>query len=207
MVRHSSAATAAPASAHKFGPTASRRPRRDLNFLRGCSVLNTPLVAITGPSLPIGRTLCKHVVPLGRSAMRFQIPNDLLVHLRARRANRDPDAIEAEHDAFLLFPGMGCPLYLTTDGRILKDGREWEGTEVREGDDNDAVAALVIGAENWNMRDLLKLLPPPPESSAACTLCGGSRWWHFKDYFGKPSKILCSTCGGRGWLTSSTPAA
>ena len=129
--------------------------------------------------------------------MRLVIPPPLLVRLREQRAARGADDVEQTHDAFLMHPGMGPALYLTTDGKVLSDSRDWDqSAEIREGSEDDAVAALVIGAENWSLPELLELLPQPAKS-ASCQVCSGTRWFHFKDYFGKPAKILCPEC--RGW--------
>jgi hypothetical protein len=138
--------------------------------------------------------------------MRFAIPQTLLVALQDRRPRSAADNIELAEEAFLLFPGMGAPLYLTSDGRVLRDGREWdEASAIVEGTDDDAVAAIVIGAEDLNLPELLALLPPAPLNAVPCSRCGGSRWWNFKDYYGKPAKIICPECRGRSWLTASDP--
>src|ERR1051326_3399568 len=109
--------------------------------------------------------------------MRFVIPEDLLICLRQRQQARPKDETEVREDAFLLHPGMGPALYLTSDGRILKDARDWDETaKIEEGSDNDAVAAIVIGAENWKLQELLGLLPKSPLTSSPCPQCSGSRW-------------------------------
>jgi len=135
--------------------------------------------------------------------MHFEIPGNLLDSLRQRRESRPADEIETREDAFLLHPGLGPALYLTSDGRILRDGREWGDISIVEGTDDDAVAAIVIGAENWSLPELLKLLPTPPCNAVSCSQCEGSRWWSIKDYYGKHAKVICPACGGYSWLSSN----
>lgn len=132
--------------------------------------------------------------------MRFAIPPELLRKLRDRFATRQRRDIELNEDAFLLFPGMGPALYLTSDGRVLKDRRDWdESLPIEEGSDDDAVAALVIGAEDLDLPELLELIPAPLPSAQSCTRCGGSRWFTFKDHFGKTARVICPDCAGRGY--------
>ena len=136
--------------------------------------------------------------------MKFTISPTLLQKLQDRTAGREKTDIELSHDAFLLFPGMGPALFLTSDGRVFKDSRDWdESIPIEEGSDDDAVAALVIGAENLDLPDLLELLPKPTPGSIPCSLCKGTRWFSFNDYYGKPAKILCSECRGRGYTAST----
>src|SRR5436190_641542 len=138
--------------------------------------------------------------------MRFSISPELLKKLNDRTASREKDALEITENAFLLFPGMGPALYLTSDGRILRDGREWdESSSIEEGTDDDAVAALVIGADNLDLPDLIRLLPQPSVGASPCTGCGGSRWFAFKDYFGKAARVICSECRGRGYMSPASP--
>jgi hypothetical protein len=138
--------------------------------------------------------------------MRFSIPPDVLRRLRGRTATRAKDEVETAEDGFLLHPGMGPALYLTSDGRVLKDNRDWdESCAIEEGTDDDAVAALVIGAENLDLHDLIDLLPPPPANSRPCNCCAGSHWYAFKDYFGRPARIVCPECRGRGYISSHNP--
>ena len=139
--------------------------------------------------------------------MRFSIPPDLLRKLRERTASRTKNDVELAEDAFLLHPGMGPALYLTFDGRILKDSRDWdESAAIEEGTEDDAVAALVIGAENMNLRELIDLLPKKSPNTQTCVRCSGSRWFAFKDYFGRPARIICPECRGRGYTSSVRPA-
>lgn len=56
-------------------------------------------------------------------------------------------AIEDEHDAFLLDPGMGPMTYLTSDGRVLWDNRTWDGDDISEVSGDDAMATIVVGAK------------------------------------------------------------
>jgi hypothetical protein len=134
--------------------------------------------------------------------MRFAIPQNTLARLRTEsRMRTTHDEVTAAHDAYLLDPGMGPAAYLTTDGRVLIDGRHWDETDVREATDDEAIAAIVVGAKKTGINELIDLLPSPPQQSTACELCGGSRWITAgKDVLtGEPGRIICYECSGRGW--------
>src|SRR5579862_9313937 len=72
------------------------------------------------------------------------------------------DEVEGGQDAFLLDPGMGPMLYLTADGRVLVDGRSWDGEGPREASDEEAIGALVVGAKKTGIDALLELIPRRP---------------------------------------------
>lgn len=107
------------------------------------------------------------------------------------------DEIEVQHDAFLLYPGMGPMLYLTADGRILQDSRGWDGDSVVEVFGYDANAALLLGAKITGIRELLNLLPPPPPGAAVCTKCNGTRM--AAQIEGSSHEFPCIACEARGW--------
>jgi len=112
--------------------------------------------------------------------------------------DRLQEEVENEHDAFLLEPGMGPMLYLTADGRVLTDGRSWDGAPLRAATDSEAIAALVIGADKTGVRELLELLPPCPSDGVQCPMCAGRRRaTPIPGMEGPP--IICLLCGGRGW--------
>jgi hypothetical protein len=121
-------------------------------------------------------------------------------HMTARHVRtlqRLQDEVESSHDAFLLDPGMGPMTYLTADGRILVDARTWEGDAITEATEDEAIGALVIGAEKTGLLALLALLPPAPVEAATCPRCKGSR----RAALGPLPNLLCLVCGGRGWAT------
>jgi hypothetical protein len=135
--------------------------------------------------------------------MRFEVPANVIDALRARRAQRRwHDGVEDQHDAFVLDPGMGPALYLTTDGRVLVDGSAWDDSPVREATDDEAVAALVVGAKKTGIAALIDLLPSPPTEARDCATCGGARWSRLPvdSTDGQPIVQVCSECSGRGWV-------
>ncbi len=133
------------------------------------------------------------------SSKYFDIPPTLLEQLRARRAARShPDAIEDEHDAFLLDPGLGPSTYLTADGRILWDDAMW-GVEAGLG---PAYAAILVGARKTGIADLRQLLPVRPSGARNCPECAGTGLLgrgEWKDVNGRPMSVGCPGCWGMGW--------
>lgn len=109
--------------------------------------------------------------------------------------------VEDEHDAFLLDPGTGPMAYLTADGRVLIDGRSWDGTAIREATDDEAIGALVSGATKTGLAELLTLLPACPADGSTCTLCHGAR--RAQPYPGVGPELVCLLCRGRGWVTEA----
>jgi hypothetical protein len=107
--------------------------------------------------------------------------------------------IEETHDAFLIYPGMGPMIYITADGRVLKDPRSWDGEgELHEVTDAEAIGALVIGAKNTGITALLELIPCQPPDGQTCTTCDGRRWEELPP--GSGHEMVCSLCNGRGWI-------
>ena len=108
------------------------------------------------------------------------------------------DEIEEIEDAFLLDPGMGPMVYLTSDGRILEDSRGWDGDEIVEITGDRANAALVVGAKKTGIADLLGLIEPPPVGSKVCARCKGTRMAEPVEGYGH--EFPCDACGSRGWI-------
>ena len=109
--------------------------------------------------------------------------------------------VEDEHDAFLLDPGSGPMAYLTADGRVLVDGRSWDGSALREATDDEAIGALVSGAAKTGLLGLLALVPACPADGSACPLCHGAL--HAQPYPGIGPELVCLLCHGRGWVTDA----
>jgi len=127
---------------------------------------------------------------------RFTVSPSLRAMLEARRRDGG-DEVERESDAFLLDPGLGPASYLTGDGRVLIDGRDWDGDAIREATDDEATTAIVVGAKKTGVAELLALLPPRPSGAVPCATCSGGRW--AKVHPSADLTIVCPTCGGRGW--------
>jgi hypothetical protein len=142
--------------------------------------------------------------------MRFTIPDSLWAALSAHREERQrqrrdailpdmdtlQDQVEADHDAVLLDPGMGPMTYITRDGRVLLDMRTWDGDSIVEATDDEAIAALLAGAEKTPVVALLDLLPERPPDAHECPMCSGTRYFAFREL-----QLLCMLCSGRGWAT------
>lgn len=100
----------------------------------------------------------------------------------------------AEHDAFLLDPGMGPMTYLLSDGRVLRDDRTWGGGGIAIEESWDAaISAIVCGAHKSGIADLLSLIPRIPDGSP-CPTCEGTRW----AVIPPDVRIVCPLCHGRG---------
>lgn len=69
------------------------------------------------------------------------------------------DEVESRFAGFLLDPGMGPMTYLTADGRVLLDMRTWDGDDVVEADDDEAILALVVGAPGLRVTRAVHVVP------------------------------------------------
>jgi len=119
----------------------------------------------------------------------------LLAKLRANRARRNLDEVEREHDAFLLDPGLGPAVYLTSEGRLLADNTAFFGDTIEElTKDEDVIPYLVVGARKTGVVELLELVPPAPADAVVCPMCEGSRYWQV-------IRMVCLLCRGRSWAT------
>jgi hypothetical protein len=150
--------------------------------------------------------------------MRFEIPAPLLAALRAMQSRRGyADDITQREDAFLLDPGFGPACYITADGRMLRDYREWVEAcgprpewepPVREATADEAVSMLVVGAKKTGLAGLLDLIPPRSPTAVICPGCVGERWRMIGGVIvatGQPGRIVCGSCGGRGWIEPPGP--
>ncbi len=79
--------------------------------------------------------------------MRYLLSDALLAQLRTAGRRLPADATVSDQETFLLDPGLGPVLYLTADGRVLRDGRGWDDEPVREATPDEATIALVLGAD------------------------------------------------------------
>lgn len=140
------------------------------------------------------------------SPVRFELSAPLLAALRARQAtliDQPDEQVRRYGEAFLLYPGLGPEIYLLADGRVILDERAFFGTEVHEASADEAVAAIVVGAEKTGIAGLLELIPSAPSDAVRCRRCAGSRWWGIGLH--GIAKVICPGCLGRGW-TARAPS-
>lgn len=123
--------------------------------------------------------------------------------LQRRRERCAGDDITARYDAFMLDPGLGPPVYLSSDGRIIWDDdiRGVVGTR------GEAFSALAAGCKRTGVVELLELIPPRPVASADCSECAAAGWFDFhgrlKDTSGTAFSVVCMKCAGLGWTAPS----
>jgi len=133
----------------------------------------------------------------------FQLSSVLLADLREYRNVNGTDALMATRDAFLLDPGLGPSVYLSSDGQIIWDDDGWgiQGTR------REALAAIRAGAKRTGILGLQGLLPSRGDASRACPDCDATGWFdnhgQLADVHGHPFSVVCSTCAGLGWIDPS----
>ncbi len=135
------------------------------------------------------------------SVRLFELKPSLLALLREHRQRRnDGDPIAERYDAFLLDPGLGPAVFLSSDGRIIWDDDGW-GVRVNRG---EAFTSILAGVKKTGIAELRTLLPPRPAESADCAECAATGWRTFGDEAqGKVMSFLCDKCGGLGWTAPS----
>lgn len=103
----------------------------------------------------------------------------------------------------MLDGGLGPPVYLSSDGRIIWDDDGWGVVGTRA----EALASIVVGAKKIGIRDLLNLLPSRPTSSLDCPECSGSGWFdaygQLRNTSGQLFSVVCMKCAGLGWTAPS----
>lgn len=118
-----------------------------------------------------------------------------------RRAAELQREVEDANDAFLIEESMGPMFFLTAEGRVLVDGRAWDGEGLREATDSEAIGTLTLAAKSTNVDALLDLIPKAPNNATECPVCGGTRW--AEPVPGFRHKMVCVLCVGRGWVTKA----
>jgi hypothetical protein len=74
--------------------------------------------------------------------MAFVISEPLLADLRAWRAGcAVRNHVEDDYDAYCLDGGLGPGWYMTSDGRVLRDGSGWDDEPLREATEAEAFRA------------------------------------------------------------------
>jgi len=137
------------------------------------------------------------------STKLFQLPERLLEALRVRRDRFGSDDLAQAYDAFLLDPGLGPPVYLTSDGRIVWDDDIWDVVGTRA----DAFAAVAAGIQKTGLSELRQLLPSRPTLSTDCPDCSATGRFdaqgQLKDLEGRSFTVVCMKCAGLGWTAPS----
>jgi hypothetical protein len=133
----------------------------------------------------------------------FEPSAQLLAALREQRRLRGTDGIMERHDAFMLDPGLGPPVYLSSDGRVIWDDDGWGVVGTRA----DALSSILAGVKRTGILELLSLLPPRPAVSVNCPECSASGWFdahgQLRDVSGHPYSVVCMNCAGLGWTAPS----
>lgn len=133
----------------------------------------------------------------------FEIPESLVPKLRELQA-RDQQVKElVDEDVVEMFPGLGDPMYLTFDGRIIILDMMGELPPREAATLLEATSPIVIAARNRKCPELLDLLPKRGEGDLACSLCSTTGWF-------RPNleiEIVCYECGGLGWKAIETELA
>ncbi|XXX81274.1 hypothetical protein WMF30_21170 [Sorangium sp. So ce134] len=167
---------------------ARRLEQRQLRAAR--SAAGAPREQMGGNFIDFIRHLFSGAFPVDQAARQY-----------VAAMNSWQDEVEDKYDAFLLDPGMGPMAYLTSDGRVLEDLRGWDGDEVVEVGGWRAHSALVVGARNTGIVELLELIPQPPPGSSVCSKCNGKRVAEPVPGFG--IEFPCNECDARGWIDAA----
>ena len=123
--------------------------------------------------------------------------------LRAHRDVRGHDDLTRTYDAFMLDPGLGPPVYLTTDGRVVWDDDIWGVTGTRA----EALASTFAGIQKTGIGRLRDLLPARLSDAVDCANCRATGRFdadgNMVDVHGRHFSVICMTCAGVGWLSPS----
>lgn len=132
----------------------------------------------------------------------FDIPQNLIHQLKELQKNDSNYQIVKSEDAVVMFYGMGDPLYLTLDGRVIIEECFMEEKGPREAENLvEAAMAVVVGAKIRNLPELLSILPDRPIDAFDCDNCEKSGWFRPGGVLGP---FVCGDCGGLGWKLKET---
>ena len=107
----------------------------------------------------------------------FEIPENLIPRLKELQKQHENDEIIRTENAAVMFGGMGDPMYLTLDGRVIIYECFMEEKGPREAKTLvEAAMAVVIGAKVRNFPELLSILPARPLNAVDCRNCGKTGW-------------------------------
>jgi hypothetical protein len=128
----------------------------------------------------------------------FDIPENLVPKLRELQKKDFHYPIVESEDAVVMFYGMGDPLYLTLDGRVIIEECFIEENGPREAKTlAEAAMAVVIGAKVRKFPEMLSILTNRNEAAVDCENCNKSGWLQLIETLGP---FVCENCGGLGWL-------
>jgi hypothetical protein len=99
-------------------------------------------------------------------------------------------------NAVVMFGGMGDPMYLTLDGRVIIEDRMDDGPPREAATLREATMAVVIGAKLREFPELLSILPERPLNSVDCQNSDQAGWYKVAESL---PPIVCHECGGLGW--------
>lgn len=126
----------------------------------------------------------------------FEIPENLIPRIKELQKKDDHDKIVKSENAVVMFYGMGDPLYLTLDGRVIIQDMLDE-VPPREAETLiEAAIAVVVGAKVRDFPELLSILPARPENALDCGNCENTGWFLAGGVLGP---FVCGDCGGLGW--------
>lgn len=127
----------------------------------------------------------------------FDIQNQLIPKLRELQSKDSHYPIVKSEDAVVMFYGMGDPLYLTFDGRVIIEDM-LDDIPPREANTLvEAAMAVVVGAKVRDFPELLMLLPNRSDEAVDCFNCDNSGWFKPHENLGP---FVCGNCGGLGWI-------
>ena len=111
---------------------------------------------------------------------RFSIPDVLLPRFREKQFEQKlwSELVDAK-DVLHLYYGLGPAYFLAFDGRVITDDYDFFGPGVGAYeviDPKEAWVAVAIGADVFNLPELLRLLPERPINATDCSECQGVGW-------------------------------
>lgn len=128
----------------------------------------------------------------------FDIPIELVPKLRELQSKDAHYPITVAENAVVMFYGLGEPLYLCFDGRVIIEECFIDNKPPREAKTlAEAATAVSVGAKVHNFPELLSILPNRPQTADDCKNCNASGWIQITENLGP---FVCEICGGLGWL-------
>lgn len=127
----------------------------------------------------------------------FEISEELIPRLKELQEKDANYSIVKSENAVVMFYGLGDPLYLTFDGRVLIEDM-LDDIPPREAKTlAEAATAIVAGAKAHNFPELLSILPSRPQNADDCKNCETSG---YVKLFENADPFICGDCGGLGWI-------